>query len=233
LYISQQHEENAMKRITMTLAVAAIFIISARGQGFLNLNFESAQNLPGNPPEDGVSVAVTNALPDWTAYFDSAALADIYYVSNYFPGGSSSSVELEGGSLAISGDFSVELFSDGSISQTGLVPDNAESLQFEVHGPGPGGSIGPGFSVTLGGQSLSYSAVSAGPDYIVYGASIPANLDGQTEALSFLCVGPGSGLDVLDNIQFSTLPIPEPGELALAVTGAVLFGFARSKKRTP
>jgi hypothetical protein len=79
--------QRTMKTITMTLAVAVLFIISARGQGFLNLNFESAQNLPGNPPiPDGVQVAATNALPDWTAYDGPNALAFINYVSNSFTG---------------------------------------------------------------------------------------------------------------------------------------------------
>jgi len=36
-----------VKKATVIMAIAAIFAISARGQGFLNLNFESAYNLPG------------------------------------------------------------------------------------------------------------------------------------------------------------------------------------------
>jgi hypothetical protein len=142
-----------MKRIIMTLAVVAIFIISARGQGFLNLDFESAQNLPGNPGI-GELVSVTDALPDWTAYDGNLALSEIYYVSNSL--GHAQNVELEGGSLALSGNnLSVGLYGNSSISQTGLVPDNTESLQFEARGPEndplPGAT---GFAVSLGGQSL-------------------------------------------------------------------------------
>jgi hypothetical protein len=208
-------ERNEMKRITMTLIIAAVFSISARGQGFLNLNFESAQNLPANPG-NGVLVSVTNALPDWASDF-----SYIYYVSNSL-GNVSGQVELEGGSLALSGEFSVGLYQNSSISQTGLVPVDAESLEFEAQGPGPGYSFGAsGLSVQLGGQSLSYSVLSEGSDYIVYGASIPSNMDGQTEALAFVCQGPGSGDVLLDNIEFFT---PEPSEWAMIGLGVVLFG---------
>ncbi len=220
-----------MKRVTMILAVAAIFVISARGQSFQNLNFEAAfgtgTNFPGNPG-NGVLVSVANALPDWTPYDADLALSSIYYVSNIL--GHASNVELESGSLALSGNnLSVELFENSSISQTGLVPGNAESLEFEAQGPGPGGSLGAAnLSVTLGGQSLSYSAISEGPDYTVYGANIPADLDDQMEALTFGCQGIGSGQVLLDDIEF--LPVPEPSECALLGLGAILFGLCRRRK---
>jgi hypothetical protein len=208
-----------MKRMTMILAMATLFIVSVRGQDFTNLDLESAYNLPGNPV-NGVFVSVTNALPGWTAYDGDAALSDIYYVSNYL-GGFASAVELAGGSNALSGNnLSVELSPDGSISQTGLVPDNAESLQFEAL------IAANGLSVKLGGQSLSYSAISEGPDYNVYGANIPTDMDGEMEALTF-SIQPGPGDVLLDDIEFS--PIPEPSEYALIGLGAILFGFYRRK----
>jgi hypothetical protein len=111
-----------VKTITITLALASIFTISGHGQGFQNLNFESAQNLPGNPPiPNGVDVATTNALPDWAANAGPNPLSNIYYVSNFISG-VSSMVELEGGSLALSGDFSVGLYGGGSIGQTDWFP---------------------------------------------------------------------------------------------------------------
>jgi hypothetical protein len=207
-----------LKRITMTLAVAAIFIISTRGQGFQNLDFESAQNLPGNPG-NGVLVPATNALPGWTAYggpiHGGLALSSIYYVSNSL-GNNSSAVELEGGSLALSGNFSAALYDGGSISQTGLVPSNAESLQFEAS------SLYVVLQVTLGGQSLSFSTLSEGPDYVVFGANIPAGMDGQTEALTFSA--PSAVGALIDNIEFSPMSVPEPSACALIGVGAILLG---------
>lgn len=108
---------------------------------------------------------------------------------------------------------------DGSISQTGLVPDNAESLQFES-------SSYVDLYVTLGGQTLSYSALSQGPDYTVYGANIPASMDGQMETLTFYINGPGGSL--LDDIVFSP-SVPEPSECALLGFGAILFGLFRRR----
>jgi hypothetical protein len=216
-----------MKKITMMLAVSAMLVISARGQDFLNLNFESAQNLPGNPG-NGVSIAVANALPGWTAYDGLLALSDVFFVSNNFTG-IATTVELEGGTLALSGNLSVGLYSNSSLSQTGVVPGTAESLQFEAYGPGPGGSLGGSdLGVTLGGQSLSLLPLSTGPNYVVYGANIPADLAGQTEALTFLTQGSGGVL--LDNIEFSPMSIPEPGTLALAGLGGLsLLLFRRQR----
>jgi hypothetical protein len=212
-----------MKTISMTLIIAIIFIISTRGQGFQNLNFESAQNLPGNPGLGGEPLSAADALPDWTAYSGPNILANIFYVSNSFPG-VSTVVELEGGSLALSGNnLSVGLYNDGSISQTGLVPENAESLQFEAN------ITDNALLVTLGGQSLSYSALSEAPDYTVYGANIPADMDGQMEALTFLVQGLSAGT-LLDDIEFSAMSIPEPSEYVLVGLGAMLFGLRRFRK---
>ena len=209
--------------IRVILFIAVIFSVPARGQGFLNLNFDSAQNLPGNPGE-GVLLSVTNALPDWTAYQGGLLIPDVYYFSN-FVGGADTTVELFGGSLALTGnDYSVLLTTAASIGQTGLVPGHAESLQFEAY-------ISPdnALSVTLGGQSLSYSALSEGPDYTVYGANIPADLGGQMETLSFLVQGNGAAA-LLDNIEFSTMIVPEPSEFRILVLGAILVGIPLWRK---
>ncbi|HTR43357.1 MAG TPA: PEP-CTERM sorting domain-containing protein [Pseudomonadales bacterium] len=219
-----------MKRTTVALAFVALFIISGHGQGFLNLNFESAQNLPGNPG-NGMLIPVTNALPDWTALESNLAFTDIYYVSNVL-GHAGPGPELEGGSLAL-GDshLSVGFYDGSSISQTGLVPDTAKSLQFEAQGPDAGNSIeGTDFSVTLGGQTLSLLELSAAPDYNVYGANIPAGMAGQMETLVLGCQGFGSGNVVLDNIEFSPTAAPEPGTLVLLAAGGFLFARGRWKK---
>jgi PEP-CTERM motif len=212
-----------MKRTTIILALVAI-CISTRGQNFTNLNFEAAYNLPGNPGFNGTSISVAYAMPGWTAYDGipgggGGALFSIYYVSNSFPG-DSTAVELDGGSLALSGNnLSVGLYDDGYISQTGTVPVNAASLEFDV-------SSSANLHVTLGGQGLSYSEISGGPDYTVYGANIPVDMEGQTEALTFYMDG---GETLLDDIEFQ--PIPEPSEYGLMGVGLVVFGFWRRRKR--
>jgi hypothetical protein len=226
-----------VKTIAMTLALGIIFITAARGQGFLNLNFEAAfgtgTNFPGNPGA-GVALPAESALPGWTAFEGDNALSYIYYVSNSL--GNRWAVELESGSLALTGNgLTVGLYSEGSISQTGSVPVDDESLQFEAYGIGnPNVS---GFSVTLGGQTLSYSTLSEGPDYNVYGANIPAGMEGQMETLTFLIQLGGSGGVLLDNIELSPTSVPEPGGWELIGIGGLMarcwmtFNRIERKKR--
>jgi hypothetical protein len=215
--------------VILILAIAMAFSFSSHGQGFINLDFESAYNLPANPPEpNGVRVAVTNALPGWTAYNGDVAYSGIYYVSNYISG-ASTAVELAGGSVALSGNFSVGLYgANGSISQTGQVPESAESLEFEAQETGAIGSIqGADLSVTLGGQTLPYSLISEGSSYSIYGANIPVSMDGQNESLIFSV---GFGNLLLDNIPFLPTVVPEPSGWALIGLWASAFGFWRGKR---
>ena len=207
------------------ILIFAALNISARGQDFTNLNFESAYNLPGNP-ENGESVPVTNAIPGWAAYGSDGdvALVNIYYVSNNISG-FATEVELEGGSLALNGNnLSVGLFNGGSVSQTGLVPNDAEYLQFEANSP-------LNMELILGGQSLSYSDVSEGSDYNVYSANIPMDMDGQMETVTFFMQD--SGNTELDDIEFSSSPVPEPSEYALMGLGGIVFGVYRRFNQTP
>jgi hypothetical protein len=205
-----------MRRTVLAVVVAASLIISARGQGFSNLDFESAYNLTNA----NTYVPVANAFPGWTVYSGAVALSQVYYVSNNFAG-PFTPVELEGGSLALNGVFSAALFDGGLISQTGLVPASAQSLEFEA-------SSSVDLAVTLGGHSLPYSVVSNGGGYSVYGANIPVALDGQLETLSFGIQF--SGQTLIDNIEFSPTSVPEPAERGLIGIGAVLVGLRSRRK---
>ena len=211
-----------MKRILMTVLMSACVIASARGQGFLNLDFSLAHNLPSNPGIDGLSVSVTNALPDWTAYGGHNVLSSINYLSNSFAG-FSTPVQLEAGSLALGGNnFAVGLGSGGSISQTAQVPSNAESLEFET-------ISAAGLELYLDGQIISIKEISADNGYNTYGANLPAGTAGQVETLTFFEDGSQT---VLDDIVFSSSPIPEPGEGALLGLGALVWGVYWRTRRT-
>jgi len=211
-----------MKKTTLMLLVTALLVISVRGQGFLNLDFSLAHNLPSNPGINGLPVSATNALPGWTAYDGKNTLSSINYLSNSFAG-FSTAVQLEGGTLALGGNsFGVGIFSGGSLSQTAQVPSSAESLEFET-------SFAQNFELYLGGQRIYYTEISAGNGYDTYGANLPAGMAGQVETLTFYENGSAT---VLDGIVFSSSPIPEPGEGALLGLGALVWGVYWRRSRT-
>jgi hypothetical protein len=83
--------------------------------------------------------------------------------------------------------------------------------------------------VSLGGQNLSYFALSNGPNYTLYGGNIPSAFAGKSEQLMFSALE-GENFWEIDDIQFSSSPVPEPSELALAALGTLLLGFRRWTK---
>lgn len=201
--------------LSAAINVAAI----ARGQGtFQNLDFEAARIILLN--NSVVDIATTNALPSWTASAGTNQLSIIPYNSfAVFP-----QVGFYGSNFwVISGTFSVLLRNNGAISQTGLVSADAESLLFK----GSWSSLTP-LGVSLGGQSLSFTAISNGPNYTLYGADISA-FAGQTATVTFL--GPSSSFYFIDDIQFSPQVIPEPSSLALCLTGGILAAHRLIRRR--
>jgi hypothetical protein len=135
---------------------------------------------------------------------------------------------------ALQGNYSALLTGGGGgdqpysaqISQTGLVPSGTQSLLLD------GYLSGPSFTVTLGGQTISMTALQIFSNYTLYGGNIPSSLAGEVETLSFTeSPYPGGYLSLfeLDNVQFSNSSVPEPGELALAALGGLCFAWRRWK----
>jgi hypothetical protein len=213
------------KELITSLSAALVATSSAFGQGtFQDLDFESARLVFVTSPYY-TEIVATNALPGWSAFSGANPLSTIFYNDpRFFP-----PVELLGSnSLAIGGNFSVllsegggigtNIYGPGSISQTGLVPTDAQTLLFEANlnlFSSPGSSL----VVSLGGQNLSYMAIFNAPNYTLYGADI-SMFAGQTEILSFMAA---AGLVLLDNIQFSPQVIPEPSIHALLGLGGLFL----------
>src|ERR1039457_146039 len=201
---------------------------SVRAQAFTNLNFESASLVPAG----GFYVQFNQAFPGWTgtvggvqqtlalsnnAYLDTSGISIINHGwSNPFAGfgfpNAGSGGLIQGNYTAIlqAGLYGVP--ADTSLSQTGLVPANVQSLQFEAHQEVDGGSPIIPFAVTLGGQTLSLITISNALNYTLYGANI-SSWAGQTAQLSFTVFAENPHLDnqylYLDAIQFSTQSIPD------------------------
>jgi hypothetical protein len=198
---------------------------SAPAQGFVNLDFEAANlSAYGTGP---AAVPTTNALPGWTAYTYGSPASTIFF--NTVSVGAAA-VSIQGpGSMepVIQGNYTVYLqgSSGGTpgsagIGQSGQIPAGDRSLSFW------------GFAgldnVAFNGQTLPLFVASSTPNYNIYEADI-SGLAGQTGQLLF--TAPPGFEDVIDNIQFSTSPAPEPSTFGLLCVGGLLCGLYRWRRK--
>jgi hypothetical protein len=221
-----------VKRFVAICVVLALFIGVERGsaQGFTNLNFESATITPDpSSPYYPNAVYASSALPGWTAT-GFIGPNEILYNSASTGATSVSILGVNGFPKALDGQFSIYLYggvtaASASISQTAVVPASSESILFEAQG-GMGTLL-----VSLGGQNVSFQALSTAPNYTLYGGNISPAFSGQSEQLTFSALEGINNAWELDDIQFLTSPVPEPGTVALVGVGAVMVGLRRGRKR--
>ena len=200
-------------------------------QGFLDLDFESANV---SAYSSGDAVPVTNAFPDWSAYMGppgnptELSLSTVLY-DGVTTGGALISLQ-NANALApngpIQGNYSAFLEgsipgaeSTASLGQIGNIPVNAESLIFWDYCSE--------LNVSFDGQALSLLTISNTVNYTVYAADI-SSFAGETGQLLF--TAPVDEGAILDNIQFSSSPVPEPGTLALCALGALSFALCQRKR---
>ena len=208
-----------MKKSTILLILILVGIRHTFAQGFVNLDFESA-NLSGY---SAGSVPATDAIPGWTAYLGGTPLTNI----NYNTGGS---VEIVGSS-AMQGNFYIRLQSGGSsstepsIGQTGTIPETAQSLIWW-------GIVAP-VVLSFNGQTLSFSMLGpATGSAFIYGVDI-SSFAGQTGQLLFASTSPLSlGPSFIDNIQFSSSPIPESSAVSLLLLGGGVLIYAHRNHKS-
>jgi hypothetical protein len=218
-----------MKHSHIKLLVVLLLAVASNisGQGFVNLDFESA--IIVNDPQGSYpwSVYGSDAIPGWTAYIAGTPVSDIWY--NEVPLGAPE-VTLQGtnnilGRPLIGGNYFVMLWGafnnptggSAAIGQTGEIPSSAQSLVFW-------GTTG-GLQVTFNGQPLFILTTGSTANYTIYAADISAYA-GQTGQLLFTDPyysntqgGPAS----IDNIQFSSSSVPEPSVLSLFSICILLF----------
>ena len=210
-----------LQQIPLCLAAGLALLLSAAdalGQGaFQNLNFEAA-NVPAVPPGQlGDNVLVTNGVPGWAVYLDGAQQTSMGH-NDISLGGAD--VEIYGpqwfSSQILEGNYTVSLQPStagpprtAAIGQTGRIPQTAESVR--VYGTG-------GYTVTFAGQSIPLVALGSTSAYTIFGGDI-STFANQAGELLFQ----GGGL--LDAIQFSNLPVPEPSVFGLSALGALLLGW--------
>ena len=190
----------------------------AVGQGFVNLDFE--QPITPLTPINS-QVPTSDALPGWNAYAYGNPQSSVVY--NTLSLGAAA-VSLQGpGSLEpiLQGSYTVILQGSSggtpgsaAIGQTGQIPLSAESLVFW-------GYVGLD-NVSFDGYTLPLVQIGSTAHYNIYGADI-SPFAGRTGELLF--TAPPSYMELVDNIQFSSQAIPEPGIYALSAFGALLLGW--------
>jgi hypothetical protein len=205
---------------------AAVF--SGFSQDFINLDFESPAWVsdPTVPAPNGIFISPTIAIPGWTAYVGGNQVNQIIYNTRPLDAGE---VTLQGpGSSTltpIEGNYTVELYGSSrfepqqsaAIGQTGQIPANAMSLTF----------WGYSTDVSFGGQALSLVLLGTTPNYDIYGADI-SSFAGKTGQLLF--TAQPKNLDIIDNIQFSTSPVPEPNSFGLFAAGCLFVAWRHWRK---
>jgi hypothetical protein len=238
-----------LKHMACLVATLVSLLPLASAQNFINLNFEQAQivyntntggGVPGWPPGNRYIYA-SNAVPGWTASGAFGQINDFVY-DGFVIGADGVSLFLSNSIhgypfRSLDGDYSIALngnavFRRGtsSISQTGLVPASAMSLQFiATNIPPVLGSSSTMLFVSLGGQNIPFYPIGNVPNYTLYGGDISA-FGGQVEPLTFSS-SPGNGYWEIDDIQFSPSPIPEPNVSGLLVLGSLLFSLRHLFRR--
>ena len=214
-----------MKNIPISLLALLLSMCSGRSQGFVNLNFESAQII-----FNGYLLSVNDAFPGWTV-----TAPYITYDSPSLSGNSISIFDTKPPLNAppIQGAYYAFLASGNtpglgqtiSLSQTGTIPVGAQSITFW-------GNIG-GLQITFAGQSLAFSETGSTANYNIYAADI-STIAGQTGQILF-SLPPYVSSATLDNIQFSSSSIPEPSVFGLLASGGLFFGLRcfRSPRNLP
>jgi len=185
-------------------------ICKGPAQGFVNLDFESAEIV-----YDGYLLSVSNAFPGWAV-----TAPYITYDSPSLSGASISITDSNGyPPYPVQGDYFVFLASANyaptattiSLGQTGAIPSWAQTITFW-------GTVG-GMQVSFDGNPLYFAAIGTGPNHTIYGADISAYANQSGELIFTL--PPYVANATLDNIQFSSTPVPEPTALTLFCLGLV------------
>jgi hypothetical protein len=220
----------------INILVGLLFLCrSGHAQGFVNLDFASAQ-LSGHGAGD--FVPITNAIPGWTGYLGNNQQPQALYNAL---GTGSAEIAILGTNYSFASSLVIPdnaytvvlqagLGDGGSVStaiaQPALIPLTAKSILFEA-------SLNPSeWQVSVAGQNIPVFQVSTiGTAFAIYQGNISA-FAGQVNELRFTALslaGPTVNL-YLDAISFSPIAVPEPGGLALAALGTLLLGFRRWRK---
>jgi len=216
--------------ISLFLALCIAAHLASAQSSFRNLNFEQARIVPIG--SQGLPLVVaSNAIPGWAAYQGNTPLTEILY-NTITLGTPIVSIHDTASQIfqPFQGNYSVGIqHSSGgppttaAIGQIGQVPLNALSVVFYA-------SNYDRLQVTFAGTPIPFVQLGMGSGYSILGGDI-STYAGQIGELRFTHIAQ-SGLELveLDNIQFSTQPVPEPSTLALLTLAGIAGWFWWKRK---
>ena len=212
--------------LAIVVGVFAPAHLPAQGT-FQNLDFEQATIAPTAPGQFGSLVAdPAAAFPGWTVgpggtsnpnytLYNNLTLGSVaeVLVGRDFPNGI--------GLTALQGSFSALLqfgpsvtLGTPSLSQTGLIPADARSINFLV------GARHNDARVTIGGVEIPLVAIDGGRM-----AGDASAFAGLVEPLKFSTTSYNGNWLYFDDVTFSTQIVPEPGPLGLLVVSGIFLGW--------
>lgn len=217
--------------IRFAIATTVALLRQACGQGFVNLDFESAAIAPTPVGGHIFPADPAQAFPGWVVGGPNTTVA---YNAESIGG---PMVSLIGpafpnyvGYASLQGSYSVQLYYFSAygvptLSQTGKVPVDARSINFLVRPDQDDGVV------TLNGVAISLVAIGGGRlagDVTSFAGTV-AQLKFSTVDIPFY---PDKRF-YFDDIQFSPTPIPEPTNLSLIALCIALFGWRATRQGRP
>jgi hypothetical protein len=217
-----------MRTAMIALAAMCLFKNSAGGQGFVNLDFESGRVVAPDP-EFGL-LAWNTAVPGWS--HGNGSDTQIVYWNHTHAGETQAYLLCAPGTVtpSMAGSLSMALFNgiysytgdstwtQAFISQTGQLGNNLKSIQFLATGP---------FAVFIDGTQIPVQPLGEN----AFSGDISA-FAGRAVDLKIMNTSPAfiKTPVVVDNIQFSTQPVPEPRAVFLVSTLALAWTVTRRRR---
>jgi hypothetical protein len=226
-----------MKSAFAIVGVIAALPLALAAQSFVNLDFESARLPMLSFEAPGFLTNTTEAIPSWSVFYGAQAASEVYYHTLTL---GSTALTVRDANMdpmlrAISGNFSVFLASSSvgpaiSMTQSGTVPASSQSFRFKKDGIIRDGWL----QVYFQNELLPLQQLEALPDDIyVYGADI-SMFQSQYGELKLIGAAPTpfSGVGgMIDDLECSPTPVPEPSSVALFLLGSGLLVWHRHTRR--
>jgi hypothetical protein len=244
---------NLLMKLMRVFPGSLLFLVSAvsvSAQSFINLNFESANV---SNPDIYHSVPFTNAFPGWQAYktefgyvsgggpvnrgyYNAADLDQVtigIYDTNANPfyahpvfGNYTAYIEADLGSMTA---CSLDLY------QTGLVPTDAQSVRFRTTSYSSLNGVSAQFTLYMNGFPIPFAPITVQSNSVGWAADISPYANTLSELrFRFSASYPASPTHVffavgLDNINFTSLPAPEPSSTLQLCLG-LLWLLVRARR---